>query len=448
MNALQQYIDLYQQNRQLINDNAPTQLNQLRDEALDTLSHSRLPKRGDEGYEMSDIEAMFAPDLGINLARIPFNADIAAAFKCDVPNISTLLGVVANDIFRPTEALLKRLPDGMVVTSFSEAAKLMPQVLESYYAKVANSQDATIALNTLLAQDGILVYVPRGVQCEKAIQLVNLLHTPTSMLVARRMLIVLEENASCRILNCDHTVNTNNSDTSLGVVEIVLKRGASLEWYDIEEANSLTSKCSHIAAQLDNDASLRINTTILTCGKTRNSIRVNLAGEHASCHIAGMAFADHEQVADTSATVIHSAPRCDSDQLFKYVIDGQARGSFEGLILVKQDSHHTAAYQNNKNIVCSPQARMHTRPQLEIYCDDVKCSHGAATGQLDERAMFYMRSRGIPEKEARTMLTQAFMADVIDTVSLEPLRDRLRHLVEKRLTLGLDSASCDNCAIH
>ena len=448
MNALQQYIDLYGQHRQLVNDNAPQALNACREAALDTLAGAHLPRRGEEGYEMSDIEAMFAPDLGVNLARVPFSADIAGAFKCDVPNISTLLGVVANDIFRPTEALLKRLPEGMAVTSFSDAAKRLPGILEKYYATAAPADNVIVALNTLLAQDGVLVYVPRGVNCEKAVQLVNILHTPASMLAMRRMLVVLEDNASCRLLNCDHTADNNTADTSLGVVEIIQGRGASLEWYDIEESSDSTSKCAYIAANLESGASLRVNTTILTCGKTRNTLRVNLAGEGASCHIAGMAFAGRDQVADTSATVIHAAPRCNSDQLFKYVVDDNARGAFEGLILVKDGAHHTAAYQNNKNIVAAPTAHMHTRPQLEIYCDDVQCSHGAATGQLDERALFYMRSRGIPDAEARTMLTQAFMADVIDTVSLEPLRDRLRHLVEKRLSQGFDNNACDSCAIH
>lgn len=143
--------------------------------------------------------------------------------------------------------------------------------------------------------------------------------------------------------------------------------------------------------------------------------------------------------------MVHNAPHCHSDQLFKYVADGDARCSFEGLIRVQEGAHHTEAYQSNRNILSGADARMHTRPHLEIYCDDVKCSHGAATGQLDSEALFYMRTRGIPEAEARTMLMQAFMADVIETIALVPLRDRIRHLSEMRLG-GTAAGDCTECA--
>ena len=151
-----------------------------------------------------------------------------------------------------------------------------------------------------------------------------------------------------------------------------------------------------------------------------------------------MVIASGKQVTDNASLINHGCPHCHSDQLFKYVIDDEAKCAFEGAIKVDYNAKFTEAYQSNRNLLASKGARMHTSPQLEIYCDEVKCSHGATTGQLDESALFYMRSRGIPEDEARTMLM-----DVLDTVKMDGLRDRLRHLVERRLSGH--KAVCADC---
>ncbi|MDE6396570.1 MAG: SufD family Fe-S cluster assembly protein, partial [Muribaculaceae bacterium] len=170
----------------------------------------------------------------------------------------------------------------------------------------------------------------------------------------------------------------------------------------------------------------------------------SIDGQGATLTIEGMVIEDGDQIIDNSATVLHNVPECTSNQTFKYIVSDRGRGAFEGLIKVAHGAHKTEAYQNDRNLLASPTARMHSRPQLEIYCDDVKCSHGAATGQLDAQALFYMRSRGIDEPEARSMLMKAFMADVIDSIRLEPLRDRLRHLADMRLS-GDGDARCEGC---
>lgn len=433
-NSLSQYIKLYEDFGDAVRKPAPEALNGERSGALATLRTTELPRKGSEGHTETDLNAMFAPDFGININRMPFRADIAAAFKCEVPNISTLMGVCANDVFGPTDSLLRLLPEGVTVCPFSEAAVKAPGVLERYYNRIAPADNAAVALNTLLVQDGILVHIGRNVRCEKAIQLVNILGgTTREFLALRRVLVVVDQGAEARLLVCDHSHESKVANASNTVVEIDVAPGASFEYYDLEESTPGTSRYASVNARLDADARLSVNVTTLRCGTTRNDIRVSMDGEGADCRISGMAVVDGQQTADNSAAVEHNAPRCHSDQIFKYVVDGEARGSFEGIIKVAEGAHHTEAYQNNRNVLASADARMHTQPQLEIYCDDVKCSHGAATGQIDARALFYMRSRGIPEAEARTMLMQAFMADVIDGVSLAPLRDRLRYLMERRL---------------
>jgi Fe-S cluster assembly protein SufD len=446
-NSLTQYIDLYESNREAVHGNAPEAMNECRSAALDTLRSTALPQKGDEGYAVTDLNEMFSADLGVNITRVPFSADVTAAFKCDVPNISTLLGVVANDIFHAGEGMTQRMPEGVTVCSFTEAAKTHSEVFNLYYNKIAPAKASAVALNTLLAQDGVFVHVARNVKCSKTIQLVNLLGGATTPLLAlRRILVVVEQGAECSVLVCDHSRTSNIANVTNQVVELNVAPGAKLEYFDLEESSAETSRYCSLNARLDANAQLVLNVSTLRCGTTRNDINVWLEGEGADCRISGMSIADGQQRADNSASVYHNAARCFSNQLFKYVVDEEARGGFEGIIRVADGAHHTEAYQNNRNVLAATTARMHTQPQLEIYCDDVKCSHGAATGQLDAKALFYMRSRGIPEVEARTMLMQAFMSDVIDTITLDPLRDRLRHLVERRL-IGAH-ADCGECAAH
>ena len=205
----------------------------------------------------------------------------------------------------------------------------------------------------------------------------------------------------------------------------------------------MTSRAASLYVEQSAASRFSSTTVTLTCGNTRNNMTVNLNGEGCITYLGGMAVNSDKRHIDNCTRVNHNAPRCKSDQKFKYVLDDESTGAFEGTILVTGDAPFTQAYQSNRNILASPVAKMHTKPQLLIYNDDVKCSHGATTGQLDNEALFYMRTRGIPEKEARTMLMQAFMSDIIEGVSIEGLRDRLRHLVKMRFH-GTDSF-CENC---
>lgn len=445
MSSLNQYIDLYEHSGSQLQAKSPRLFNSLRPDALSALKRfGRFPNKRDEGYEKISLEEMFSPDFGVNVTRVPFAVDVARTFRCDVPNVSTLLAVVVNDEFRPSATLLKNCPEGVTVMSLAAAAESHPELVGSFLGKLSDNSDAPTALNTLLMQDGVFVHIAAGVKLEKAIQIVNIFNADADLLSARRMLVVMERDSSARVLLCDHTQSPDHDYLSSAVVEVVLGEGAALDYCDIEESSERTSRMSQFYARLDTGSRLTVNASSLTVGKTRNEYRVDLVGEHASAEIAGMAIADCSQVVDNSSLIRHLAPRCHSNQLFKYLLDDKAQGAFEGLIYVAKDAVLTEAYQNDRNLLASADARMHTAPQLEIYCDDVKCSHGAATGQLDRQALFYMQTRGVPYAEARMMLMQAFMTDVLDRVAIEGLRDRLRHLVERRLS-G-DRATCGDCA--
>lgn len=445
MNALNQYIDLFEANRQAVESNSPAALNALREKALSSLQTAgRLPDRGDEGFEKTSVNDMFAPDFGVNINRLPIPADVAASFRCGVPNLSTLLGVVVNDRFVPSSTLAGNLPEGITVCSLSQAAVTMPDVLERCYGKIADLSDPGTALNTLLAQDGVLIHVAPGVHAGKAVQIVEILNSTFPLMVGRRILVVAEEGSKIAVLKCDHTQRGSEQCLSSEVVEIYAGRDASVEWYDIEESDASTGRYCQLYARQEQGATLTVCGATLTNGVTRNEYNIDIVGEHTRTRLSGMAIGSGKQHIDNSSDVRHGACHGHSDQLFKYVLDEEATAAFEGSIEVCHGSRFVEAYQSNRNILASRQARMHTKPQLLIYNDDVKCSHGATTGQLDAKALFYMQTRGIPLAEARRMLMQAFMVDVVDTIELEPLRDRLRHLVEQRFA-GV-RAGCRDCA--
>ncbi len=443
MSAIDQYINLYRAAaRHLDHASAPV-MNALRPAALRALDGAKLPDTSTEGYEKTSIEAMMQPDYGVNAGGVNIPVDVARSFKCDVPAVSTLMGFVLNDSFMPVKHLAERLPQGVIFTSLREASLKYPELVEKHYGKLAPLDTAAVALNTLLARDGVFIYVPRGVTVERPLQLVDIFAAPTSLMGVRRVLIVLEEGADASLLICDHTQDTDHDYLASQVTEIFLSENSSLRLCCIDESGITTSRHAMTYIRQEAGSRLSLTSATLSARSVRNEWNVALEGRGAETRMAGMAIGSGKMHIDNASLVVHNAERCHSDQIFKYVLDDDATGAFEGSIIVSPGSRFTEAYQSNRNLLASAGARMHTRPQLEIYNDDVKCSHGAATGQLDNEALFYMRSRGIPEAEARTMLMQAFMLDVVDTVAVPGVADRLRHLVEKRFGNG---DMCIGCA--
>lgn len=443
MASLKQYTDLFRQERVALDANAPEALNAGRDRAMAFLEAAgRLPERSDEGYEKTSVEEMFASDLGVNVNRVNFPVNVAESFRCDVPNITTLLAVVVNDRFVPTATLLKNLPEGVTVCSLRDADSAL---LDRWLGNVAGKDDAALAFNSLLLQDGVLIHVAKGVKLTKAIQIVDIFSGQTPLFAPRRVLLVAEEGAEVSVLKCDHTQTRDVEFGSSEVIEIMAAEGAKVDWYDLEESTPQTARWCQFRCRQEAHSSLNICAATLTNGKTRNEYLIEIVGERCETFLSGMAIGSGEQHIDNSSCLVHRSDRSHSDQLFKYVLDDNASGAFEGLIEVSHGARFNEAYQSNRNLLASTGARMHTKPQLLIYNDDVKCSHGATTGQLDSAALFYMRSRGIPLAEARKMLMQAFMVDVVDKIRLENLRDRLRHLLELRFSGNCGDAACATC---
>lgn len=449
MSALKQYIDLYREHKGLIDANSCDPMNILRAKAANVIENMALPKAGSENYETVDLEKILAPDFGVNVARVPLDVNPALSFRCNVPAISTILFTLENDSFSVLDNSADRLPEGVTVASLRTFGLDYPEILEKYYGKAADIANPIVALDSLLAQDGVIIYVKRGVKADKPIQIVNALQHGQPLLAPRRVLIVLEEMAEATVLFCDHTQNTAVDFLALSTVEIFADKGSRLDFYELEESSEKTARLSAVYSRQEADSHLLIDSITLFNGLTRNEYYNKLLGEGASLRLYGMGIEDCSRSLSTYSKIEHAAPHCNSDELFKYVVDEEASGAFAGLIYVDPGAVKTEAYQSNRNLVGNDTASMFSKPQLEIYNDDVKCSHGTATGQLDEMQLFYMRTRGLSPATAKLLLKQAFMADVIDAVTLQPLKDRLHTLVERRFSGEMSGCgACGACDSH
>ena len=436
MRPEQQYLDLYTQAEALLRSHSAEPLNSLRARAFADFERLGFPTRRQEDCKYTDVARCFEPDYGMNLKRLHMPVNPYEVFRCDVPNMSTALYFMVNDVFSATG---RTLPDGVLVGSFHD----YPDIVSRYLGKLADtSADGLTAFNTAFAQDGVLIYVPKGVAVEKPIQLVNILRSDVPLLVNRRVLIVLEDGAQARLLACDHAMDNVNF-LATQVVEVFVGRDAVFDLYELEETHTACTRLSNLYVRQEAGSNVLLNGMTLTCGTTRNTVRVRLDGEHAELDLCGLAIADKNQHVDNRTVIDHAVPSCTSRELYKYVLDEQATGAFAGLVLVRPGAQHTDARQTNRNLCATRDARMYTQPQLEIYADDVKCSHGATVGQLDEAALFYMRQRGIPLSEARLLLMFAFAGEVVDTIRIDALKDRLHHLVEKRFRGEL--GRCRDC---
>ena len=439
MGSEQQYIELFQQTRGMICQHSSEVMNAVRDAAFEKFHTMGFPSRKEERYKYTDMKALFAPDYGLNLNRLEIPVNPYDAFRCDVPNLSTMLYFVINDAFY-TKALPKgNLPNGVVVGSLREFAS------SDYYNRLASKDDdAVTSLNTMLAQDGLYVYVPKGVVMDRAIQVINILRSDVDLMVNRRVMIILEEGAEAKFLFCDHAMDDRRFLTTQ-VIEAFVGRNAKLDLYCLEETHAKNVRISNVYIEQQADSRVNHNVITLHNGVTRNKLNLDLTGEGSECSCNGCVIADKNQHVDNNTLITHHVPHCTSKELYKYVLDDEATGAFAGRVLVKKDAQKTTSQMTNQNPCSTKKARMYTQPMLEIYADDVKCAHGSTVGQLNDAALFYMQQRGISRKEAQLLLQFAFINEVIDQMELEPLRDRLHYLVEKRFRGELNK--CEGCKL-
>ena len=451
MSVEQPYIDIYNQLADKVKAQSSAPLNALRDDAINALAERGFPTKKWEDFQRSDMRERYATNYGMNLTQFNIDFNPYKTFKCDIQAIKSHLFFVVNDVFysndqKALDEIAALQKQGIVAGSLRQVAKTHPELVAKYYGKAAKwDVDTTVAFNTAFAQDGFFIYVPKQVQTDFPIQIINVMNGDLDMMATSRNLVVVEEGAKLQLLVCGHTSKKYNYLCNR-VTEVFVGQYGTLEMYKLEDTEASMTNIGSLFIEQQADSNVMVNEITLKNGFTRNNINVELLGEHAELNLCGMAIGDGDKHIDNHTFVNHAVGHCKTNELYKYILNEESVGSFDGKILVNKGSQKTEAYQSNRNIVVTPTAKMYTKPHLEIYADDVKCSHGATVGQLDKEALFYMQSRGIPEAEARMLLMVAFANDVIENIKIEALRTRMHMLVERRFR-G-ETLVCNSCTDH
>ncbi|MBN1416334.1 MAG: Fe-S cluster assembly protein SufD [Bacteroidales bacterium] len=438
-------LKLYRDNNDTLEKNAGEVINSYRPKALEDFTRLGVPTTKNEAYLYTHIEDYLKGNYDVEFIDDPFKVNLREIFKCEIPELDTYVVLVLNGFYY-VDNKLPGLPEGILVCGLNEASNKYPDIFSRYYGKFADtSSDGLVALNTLFAHDGVFIYVPNGLSLEKPLQIINLSFSFRNLRITRRNLIVVGDNSSCSVVVCDHTLCAHSYITN-SLTEIHAGKNARIDFSRMQNENSFSSQITHTFIQQEEGSMVTSNTISLHGGLIRNNFFVRLNGTGCESNLYGLFLADDKQHVANYTLVNHAMPHCTSTQLFKGILDENATGAFNGKIYVSKDAQKTQAYQKNNNLLLSPGARMNTKPHLEIYADDVKCSHGATVGRLDSEAMFYLRSRGISEKEARQLMMYAFADEIIGKIQVGLLRDRIIEMVDKRLRGEL--ARCNNCDIR
>jgi len=441
----ERYIGLYKENIEKITSSSSPYINSFREAAYERFKDLGIPTKKNEAYKYTNLNIFFDHDYKSYFMPVTSDFIKAEEFRCDVADLDTHGIVLLNGFYPTINEKLRQLPSGVWIGSLNAAAVKFPELVKKHYGKYAKSDtDGLIDLNTAMASDGVFVYVPEGVALTKPVQVVDLVQADEDMFSQHRNLIIVEKNAEFSIIICDHTLSPQKFLTN-AVTEVFVGENAHFDLIRVQNEHNAACKVTHTFIHQEKNSVASSNNMTLHGGLIRNSTYHYLGGEGAECHSYGLFLTDKWQHVDNFVNVDHAFPHCTSNQLFKGVLDDMSTGAFNGRILVRPDAQGTLAYQKNNNILLTDDAKMDTKPQLEIFADDVKCSHGATIGQVDSDALFYLQSRGINKREARLMLMFGFAHEVIQNIKIEALRDRMDNLVMQRLKGEL--SRCASCMV-
>jgi len=322
---------------------------------------------------------------------------------------------------------------GIVIGSLTEL-KNNSSVQKHYNLYADVQEDAFAALNTAFVNDGLVILISEGQKIEKPVYIFQVASSNEDAVIShRRLLVIAERNSSAKISCIAFSKNENTESFSNAVMEIVTEENASLEFDLLQDENEKSFQICGTHVYQEANSVFSINTISLGGAILKNKLHIKLDGLNCETHMHGLYVAGGSQLIDNHTGVYHAKPHCNSNELYKGIIGGKAHGVFNGKIFVEKDAQKTNAYQSNKNVLLSNDAVINAKPQLEIFADDVKCTHGATTGQMDDEALFYLRSRGINEADAKALLNLAFANDILNNISLLEFSDYISSLVESKL---------------
>lgn len=420
-------VKLYENAKQDILAQSSDVLNAFRNDALTKFAQLGVPSFKNEDYKYTRIDKALQKDLKVVLSKS--NCQIEAT---DFPQLDAYCLKYCNGNYTICSDSAN-LPSEIIVGSLKQIANEQPELLKKYVNTLAgSSNDALVAYNLVLASDGFFLFIPEGVRLEKPIQVLVGLCGEEVQIASQRNLVVLEKGAKASILIAEQDKLASKNQFNQ-VSEYFIGDEAELDVTIIQNFSEESVLIDSQFYLLGEKSNVHQTVVSLNAGTIRNNLKADMQGENAEMTINGMSILDGKQHVDNFTSILHSVPNCLSNQLYKNVLSGESSGAFAGRIHVLRDAQKTNAFQRNNNVLLSKEAKMNAKPQLIIDADDVKCSHGATVGQIDEEALFYMQARGIGERQARMMLMNAFCHEVIQQIREEKVRDLVAELAEAKL---------------
>jgi Fe-S cluster assembly protein SufD len=401
----------------------PDWARRLRRAAITAFAKAGLPTTRDEEYRFTNIGPIAATAFELAPETAAVRPDDVAPHL--YPEAAADL-VFVNGRFTPALSRAGSLPDGLMVTTLAEALAERPGDIEPFFGHLAASQDVAFsALNTAFAEDGAVVSVSPGAVIEAPVNLVFVSTGGTTPLVCYpRVLLIAGEHSQSRFIET-HLGMGEGVYFSCAVTEAACGPGAVMDYYRVQIEQSHGYHYCRLAVRTERAANFLSHAFSLGGAIVRNDMNAVMDGEGGDCTLNGLYLADDDTLVDNHTTIDHAQPHCGSHEVYKGILGGRARGVFNGKIIVRPDAQKTDAKQTNKALLLSGSAQINTKPQLEIFADDVKCTHGATVGQLDPDSMFYLRSRGLGIEAARALLIRGFAGDIVNRVAFQPLRERL-----------------------
>ncbi len=404
----------------------------IRQKAIESFSALGIPARENEEYKYSNVQKLFSE--AVTLSVVEMTLSKISIDKYLIPNLDAHIIVLINGFLSEELSLLKNLEKSVVVSSLQKAFEKHSEFIERHFSTCADiNSDAFIALNTAYASDGVFINVPDNTVVEKPIHIINIIAAKESTFFFPRNLFVVGKSAQVQLVETFETHDLPVKAISTSVTEIAINENAKVQYYRLQNDCGNGQQINTVSASQQKNSHFDTNTVTLSGGWVRNNLNIALNGENCESHLNGLFITSDTQHVDNHTLVDHRKPHCESNQTYKGILDGKSTGIFNGKIFVQRDAQKTNAYQSSKNILLSDDATINAKPQLEIYADDVKCSHGSSTGKIDEDALFYLRARGLGIESARKLLLHAFVNDVMQTIRINALRDYLETLIHKKL---------------
>lgn len=416
-----------------LNGESKNYFHKIRQDAIATFEELGFPVRKLEEWKYTNINPILKHDFKTTIHDAdPLSWDEIKDFLSYEDNVNRL--VFVNGQFNEKLSNVITKSEKVFIGSLLEGRVRMSDVIEKHFSKYADYKNHSLtALNTAFAKDGAFIYASKNENVTEPVQIIFVSDSREESFMSQpRNLFVMEEGSGIKITEEYFSIGEKHNFTNV-VTEIYCDKNSNLERYKIQNDGDNSYHIGTTQVMQEKDS--RFSDTTISWGGaiTRNNLNSVFNGSNTECHFFGLYLLTGKQHVDNHTLADHAMPHCYSNELYKGIIDDKATGVFNGKIMVREDAQKTNAYQSNGNILLSEDATIYSKPQLEIFADDVKCSHGATTGQLNKEEMFYLQARGIGKDEARILLLNAFAGDVIDSVKINSLREKLQLTLSKKL---------------